>query len=140
MRQDRDTTDALADVIVPLLEAEKHKRVERTREMAVRRIFRRDLTRGWQAWHDLYWDAKYRQNLLKASAARLARPKLAAAMVHWREEKAKHVQLSHPLAATQAAFSFGSSRSRTRRSWDQCTALYSSEARPLGSARIAVRL
>ena len=34
------------------LEREKQKRIEHTQEMALKRIGKRDLTRGWTAWHD----------------------------------------------------------------------------------------
>ena len=34
------------------LAREKQKRIEHTQEMALRRIGKRDLSKGWVAWHD----------------------------------------------------------------------------------------
>ena len=74
--------------------AEKQKRIAHTQEMAVRRIGKRDLTRGWVAWSDLYLEQRRRKNMLKQAGARLTRPKLVASYAHWRrgwelDEKSK---------------------------------------------------
>ena len=66
------------------LQAEKQKRIEHTGAMAIKRIGKRDLSRGWQCWLDAYLEKRHSLNLLKASAARLARPKLAACVSAWR--------------------------------------------------------
>jgi hypothetical protein len=68
------------------LAAEKEKRIEHTKEMAIRRIFRRELVRGWQAWYETYWARVREANLLKASASRLTKPKLVACLHLWRED------------------------------------------------------
>ena len=68
------------------LEMERAKRVEHLAQVGVRRMFQQGLAKGWTAWHDL-WAEKVRQtNLLKASAGRLARPKLAHAVSHWKRD------------------------------------------------------
>ena len=54
--------------------------------MAIHRIMKRDLSRGWIAWFDLWSAQQYQKNLLKAAAARLTKPKLAASMRHWRAD------------------------------------------------------
>jgi hypothetical protein len=68
------------------LEAEKQKRIAHTQEMAVRRIGKRDLTRGWVAWLDTYIQVQHEKRLLLSAGARLTRPKLVACMHAWRED------------------------------------------------------
>ena len=68
------------------LEKERAKRVEQLAKVGVRRIMQGALAKGWTAWHDM-WAAKMRQKrLLAQSAARLSKPKLAAAVTHWRKD------------------------------------------------------
>jgi hypothetical protein len=66
------------------LAAEKEKRIEHTKEMAIRRIGKRDLTRGWVAWSDLYVEKKRRINVLRAAGAKLMRPHLVMSYNSWR--------------------------------------------------------
>ena len=40
--------------------------------------------RGWQVWYDQALEGRRRANLLRASAARLTKPKLAACVALWR--------------------------------------------------------
>ena len=68
------------------LAAEREKRIEHTKQMAVRRIGKRDLTRGWVAWSDLYLEQRRRKNMLKAAGAKLTRPKLVASYSLWRRD------------------------------------------------------
>jgi len=65
---------------------EREKRVEHTKMMAVRRITKRDLARGWVAWLDLYLDNRRRQNLLQQAGNKLGRPKLSASFVAWQKD------------------------------------------------------
>ena len=67
------------------LAAEKEKRIQHTQQMAVRRIGKRDLTRGWVAWSEEYFEQRRRKNMLKAAAARLTKPKVVACLKAWRE-------------------------------------------------------
>ena len=46
-------------------EAERQKRIAHTQEMALRRIGKRDLFRGWCAWHDM-WAARARRKRQRA--------------------------------------------------------------------------
>ena len=76
---------------------EKEKRIEHTKQMALKRIGKRDLTRGWVAWHDQYYEAKRMDRMLKGAGARLLRPKLSAAYNIWRRgwesEKARLLKM-----------------------------------------------
>ena len=56
----------------------------------------RELSRGWTAWHDQYTEGVRKRNLLKQAGARLARPKLTACLVHWRDDwRAAGILVSH---------------------------------------------
>ena len=68
------------------LEAEREKRVEHTQRMAMMRLGKRDLTMGWTTWLNKYKEYKRTLNMLKGSAARLLRPKMAAAVAQWRRD------------------------------------------------------
>ena len=65
--------------------AEHEKRVEHTKEMALRRIGKRDLTRGWVAWFEVFDERRRGVNMLKNAAARLTRPKLVQLMRAWKD-------------------------------------------------------
>ena len=65
------------------LAAEHEKRVQYLQQSAVRRILQAGLARGWSAWEDLYLERRRERQLLQQSAARLARPALAACLAHW---------------------------------------------------------
>ena len=68
------------------LASEAGKRVVHSLEQAVRRLGKRELSRGWLAWLE-QWEAQARQRrLLAAAAARLVRPQLAAAAALWRRD------------------------------------------------------
>ena len=47
------------------------------------------LTKGWQTWLDGWLEQQRQKRMLAAAAGRLLRPKLAAAVVHWREDWAE---------------------------------------------------
>ncbi len=68
------------------LAAEREKRIEHTKEMAVRRIARRDLAKGWVAWYDQYEEHQRQMNALKFAGAKLLKPKLVAGIQHWKRE------------------------------------------------------
>ena len=63
---------------------DKERRVEHLTDMAARRMGKKELAMGWQAWSELYLGGKRRQRMLAQAGARLARPKLAAGYSHWR--------------------------------------------------------
>ena len=82
----RLTDEEVQRQIEEVKEAERQKRIEHTKEMAIRRIGKRDLTRGWVAWSELYLEQRRRRNALKAAGARLTRPKLVASYMQWRQD------------------------------------------------------
>ena len=61
---------------------DKERRVEHLTDMAARRMGKKELAMGWQAWSELYLGGKRRQRMLAQAGARLARPKLAAGYSH----------------------------------------------------------
>ena len=72
------------------LEKEKEKRVEHAKEMAIRRIVQKDLSRGWTAWVEPYKQARKQKRMLLSAGARLLRPKLVAAVTHWKKDWEYH--------------------------------------------------
>ena len=68
------------------MEEEKEKRIEHTKQMALKRIGKRELSKGWTAWLDVYLEHKRNQNLLKNAGAKLTRPKLVACVQWWRRD------------------------------------------------------
>ena len=67
------------------LAAEREKRIEHTKQMAVRRIGKRDLARGWTAWYAMYEQIAYERSLLQQAGNKLTKPKLSAAWTNWRK-------------------------------------------------------
>ena len=68
------------------LEAEREKRIEHTKDMAIRRIAKRDLAKGWLAWQGQYEEEQRLVRMLKGAAMKIIRPKCVAAYRHWRED------------------------------------------------------
>ena len=60
------------------LAQEKEKRIEHTKDMAIRRIAKRELSKGWTAWRDGYLEQKRLQRALKAAGNKMLRPKFVA--------------------------------------------------------------
>ena len=58
---------------------DKEKRVEHLTGMAARRMGKKELAMGWQAWSELYHEKVHQRNLLKKAGARLTKPKLIIA-------------------------------------------------------------
>ena len=53
------------------LEKEREKRIEHTKAMAVHRIAKRDLAKGWVAWHDGWFEQRRKERLMKSAGARI---------------------------------------------------------------------
>jgi len=81
--------------------AEKEKRVEHLTQMAVRRLGRRDISRGMNAWIDMFTESRRRQRMLKLCASKLSRPKLVNSYVHWRQSWEMEQVISKKLTAKQ---------------------------------------
>ena len=61
-------------------EIEREERVQHIAQVGIRRIMQQGLAKGWTAWHDKWVTLSRQRNLLKASAGRLMKPRLAAAV------------------------------------------------------------
>ena len=68
------------------LEREKQKRIEHTQEMALRRIGKRELARGWLAWSGRTRAQAAQAHAQQAASQRLLRPKLMGAYSKWRRD------------------------------------------------------
>ena len=60
------------------------KRIEHLTQMAVRRLGKRELSKGWETWEFIYLESARRRRLLAAAGSKLARPKLVACYSHWK--------------------------------------------------------
>ena len=89
-RQQESDARALAEAA----EEAKEKRIERVQQRAALRLGKRELSKGWQAWHDLYTEQKRKVRLLQGAGARLSRPKLVAALAHWESDWQAVMKLS----------------------------------------------
>ena len=63
----------------------KEQRVAHLTQLAVRRLGKQGLGRGFGAWAEAYTEAVRRRRLLQAAGARLLRPKLVASYREWRD-------------------------------------------------------
>ena len=63
--------------------ADKEKRITHLCEMIARRILKKDLTRGWTAWFDLWEEKTAQKRKLQAAASRLTKPELSATFAFW---------------------------------------------------------
>jgi Ca2+-binding EF-hand superfamily protein len=72
-------------------EADKQKRVEHLSGMIARRMLRKDLSRGWLAWVDMWEEKLHYRHLLRAAANKLSKPELTTAFnfikQDWQEAK-----------------------------------------------------
>ena len=64
---------------------EREARIEHLTEMAAKRMGKKELAMGWQAWSDVYWGRVRTQRMLEQVFVRLQRPKLVSSYVHWRQ-------------------------------------------------------
>ena len=66
------------------LEAEREKRVEGLKAVAIRRMVLKELARGWSGWFAMYEAQVQQRNLLKKAGARLTKPTMSAYYHQWR--------------------------------------------------------
>ena len=52
----------------------------------MRRLGKQQLSKGWQTWLDGWLEQQRHKRMLAASAGRMQRPMLAAALAHWRTD------------------------------------------------------
>ena len=63
----------------------KEKRIEHLCGMIARRMLKKDLARGWSAWHDMWTEEVTRKRRLQAATSRMRSPELAAFFSNWSE-------------------------------------------------------
>ena len=68
------------------LAEEREKRIEHTKQMAVRRVLKRDLAKGWIAWLDMYTEAVRIRRAMKQAGARMLSPQLLRMFQKWRDD------------------------------------------------------
>ena len=68
------------------LAREKEKRVEHLCGTIAKRIMKKDLARGWTAWHEKWAEEARRKRMLAAAATRLSKPGLSRCFVHWQQD------------------------------------------------------
>ena len=81
-----DVQEEMQRLLDEKLAAEKEKRIQHTTQMAVRRIAKRELAKGWLGWVEPYLEEKRVRNMLKAAGSRLARPKVVATFSKWKSD------------------------------------------------------
>ena len=103
------------------LALEREKRIEHTKEMAIRRIGKRDLARGWTAWFDLYSQIVYERRLLQQAGNKLTKPKMSAAWTAWQKdwkrvalEKTKAQSMSAMVGSSMVCTTWRSARNSAR--------------------------
>ena len=70
-------SESAAKAAEAALEKEREMRVQHLATVGIRRMFQAGLAKGWSAWHDMWEEKTRQQRLLKAAAARLAKPKVS---------------------------------------------------------------
>ena len=55
-------------------------------QMAVMRLSKQQLSKGWQTWLDAYLEMQRKKRILAASAGRLSRPALSVCLSLWRRD------------------------------------------------------
>ena len=53
--------------------------------MIARRIMKKDLSRGWTAWHEKWEEEARMKRMLRHAASKLHNPELSAAYAIWKE-------------------------------------------------------
>ena len=70
-------------------EKEKEKRVQHLSELIARRMLKKDLSRGWTAWHFTWEERVITQRRLQAAASRIKAPELSIAFGFWSSSAAE---------------------------------------------------
>lgn len=70
-------------------EKEKEKRVQHMSELIARRMLKKDLSRGWTAWHFMWEERVIAQRRLQAAASRIKAPELSIAFGFWSSSAAE---------------------------------------------------
>ena len=70
-------------------EKEKEKRVQHLGEVIARRMLKKDLSRGWTAWHFMWEERVIAKRRLQAAASRIKAPELSSAFGFWSSSAAE---------------------------------------------------
>ena len=68
------------------VEEQKELRIAHVQQMAVRRLGKQQLSKGWQTWLDGWLELQRHKRMLAGAAGRLMRPALSAAVAAWRTD------------------------------------------------------
>ena len=68
------------------LAAEREKRIEHLKQMAMRRMGQQGLAKGWNAWFEQWSEAVAQRRMLANAGARLRLPALAMTFHEWRDD------------------------------------------------------
>ena len=70
--------------MTPKAAEERRDRIDQARMIAANRFAKKSLALGFATWQANFLDHQRRMNVLKSATSRLARPKLATALGHWK--------------------------------------------------------
>ena len=107
------------------LEQEREARVQHLANVGLRRMFQQGLARGFTAWKDQYLNYIHARRLLQQAGARLAKPKLAQAVTHWR----------HDMEAARLAAASETMESKLAASQERCSTLEAELAKAISAIK-----
>jgi acyl transferase domain-containing protein len=73
-------------ILAKQAEEQRELRVAHVQQMAVRRLGKQQLSKGWQTWLDGWLEQQRHKRMLAGAAGRLMKPALSAALTHWRAD------------------------------------------------------
>merc|ERR1711871_892172 len=73
----RDIEADLRKAMEEEVKKEKEKRIAHTQDMALRRVLKRELAKGFTAWSESYYERKHQFEKLKIAVQMLMRPQLS---------------------------------------------------------------
>jgi len=71
-------------VLAERLERQREKQIAHLEQIAAARMGKASLARAWQTWLDLHLEQRWQERMLRATAGRLLKPAVAAALALWR--------------------------------------------------------
>jgi len=110
-KEAREAAELAEKRLVEQAEAERQERIEHLQRMASRRMAAQGISRGFNAWFDMWYEERRNQNVLRRAAGRLSKPHLSAAFFDWwadwelarsHEESAARPKDSHNLFGARA--------------------------------------
>ena len=82
-KEAREAAELAEKRLAEQAEAERQGRIEHLQRMASRRMAAQGISRGFNAWFDMWYEERRNQNLLRRAAGRLSKPHLSAAFSDW---------------------------------------------------------